>query len=80
MNMPGFTAELSMYNVDSSYRETPRSVYTDGRIHPAQGIDITDPPPHFFPQCHFELRCYYQIIDPVTPIIVRRCDFIRVCQ
>lgn len=77
MNMPGFTAEASLFNGDMHYQATTATTVHGGVVRPALfGGRVSD---IYVPQtpyllCHLEYRC--QIYDPVFGCVVRAWEYV----
>lgn len=84
MNIPGFTAEASLYNINERYRATTDVPHYDGVVQPAISADLTKDVLSGFSQSDlinvarcFRYRCFYEI--DVYGHISRHCGWTYVC-
>ena len=69
MNMPGFTAEASLFNAGTRYQATIEDVFYDGIVRPAQSDTYS---PHDYPRVTPDRSTYHP--RPV-PCLLRTCIF-----
>lgn len=94
MNIPGFTAEASLYDCNVRYRSATDATYYGGLIYPASDLLHPDRPvlslkPHLrsvvFDWCVWSYRCHWEAIyfDPLNenekPTYVWTCGIERIC-
>jgi hypothetical protein len=81
MNMPGFTAEASLYKTQTLYQAAVQGVQANGTVHAAQiAIPFPGLPPSAVDPNPLRLycwRCRYEPI-PYFPYLERRCG-IELC-
>jgi hypothetical protein len=92
MNIPGFTAEASLYKTSECYRIATEADRTSGVVHPAQSsfpsgaasILVGDRflSPVIFPKLCLVYRCRWKDVSPGAPFpprIVWDCGFEWIC-
>lgn len=95
MNIPGFTAEASLYNGDVRYRAAAEATVYGGHVQPASRFsDVTYQERsvlsrnHYFGSdvydpCYWRYRCTWEEVwyDPVRrkPIILKFCRWEKTC-
>jgi hypothetical protein len=81
MNMPGFSAEASLYNGNVRYQATAGASSDGGIVQPAHAIEFDPNAP--IPTSCLAYRCRYVIvsIDRLTgiPRLEYRCGFVWIC-
>jgi hypothetical protein len=86
MNIPGFTAEASLYNVSTRYRATAEAGFYGGLVQPAFDWSFLFSE-LFFPDrplrlCRWRYGCRWVDLSPGLPFpphFVQRCGFEWVC-
>jgi hypothetical protein len=73
MNMPGFTAESSFYEMSNLYSAAIESAHANDFVYPAQVISSNTP---FIPLC-WRYRCYPMI--GVNGGISWKCGWFKIC-
>lgn len=90
MNMPGFTAEVSLSDVSVRYQARTEALSCGGNVQPASEMIVLNPPlvgaglrrPTVFDPCYLRLRCQ-KIYDPRPElrgkVLFTHCWVERIC-
>jgi hypothetical protein len=83
MNMPGFTAETSLYNVSTRYRATAKAAVYGGIVQPAGPFSDVFHPDQPVPFLYNPLYgnclkrvCWPYVAKQWPPIIIQHCEWV----